>query len=215
MEKKTLSFARESFPYIFVLIVISIVFRMLNPLLSFIPLILAAFVLFFFRDPYREIPQSKNSIVSPADGRVINIQDIYDNVFLKGKGRKISIFLSVFDVHINRSPIKGKVSFKKYVPGRFLAAYDKRASVENERNYIGIENDRLKVLVTQIAGFIARRIVCYININDTLEKGEKLGLIKFGSCTEIVLPENVEVLVNVGDKVKGGETILGRLNDEN
>ncbi|MDI3541058.1 MAG: phosphatidylserine decarboxylase, partial [Thermosediminibacterales bacterium] len=92
---------------------------------------------------------------------------------------------------------------------------DKRASVENERNYIGIENDRLKVLVTQIAGFIARRIVCYININDTLEKGEKLGLIKFGSCTEIVLPEHVEVLVNVGDKVKGGETILGRLNDEN
>jgi phosphatidylserine decarboxylase len=215
MEKKTLSFARESFPYILGLILISIVFRILNPLLSFIPLILAAFVLFFFRDPHREIPQSKNSIVSPADGRIINIQDIYDNVFLKGKGRKISIFLSIFDVHINRSPIHGRVSFKKYVPGRFLAAYDKRASVENERNYIGIENDRLRVLVTQIAGFIARRIVCYININDTLEKGEKLGLIKFGSCTEIVLPENVEVLVNVGDKVKGGETILGRLNDEN
>jgi len=215
MEKKTLSFARESFPYILGLILISIVFRILNPLLSFIPLILAAFVMFFFRDPYREIPQSKDSIVSPADGKVINIQDIYDDMFLHGKGKKISIFLSIFDVHINRSPIQGRVSFKKYVPGRFLAAYNSRASVENERNYIGIENDRLRVLVTQIAGFIARRIVCYININDTLEKGEKLGLIKFGSCTEIVLPENVEVLVNVGDKVKGGETILGRLNDEN
>ena len=121
------------------------------------------------------------------------------------------IFLSVFNVHINRSPIEGVIKVQSYICGRFRPAYKDQVGFENERHMIGIENDRLRVTVTQIAGILARRIVSWVTLDDRLEKGERYGLIRFGSCTEIVMPRSVEVLVKKGDKVVGGETIIGRI----
>lgn len=207
---KKIFFAPECFPYVVLFVLIALVFSFIRPLLSYIPLFFLAFVIFFFRDPQREIPSQERIVVAPADGRVIKIEEIYDDKFLKEKAVKISIFLSLFDVHINRSPVSGVVKFIKYVPGKYNAACKENAPKTNERNYIGIENPDIKVLVTQIAGFIARRIVCNKKVGDSIKRGEKFGLIKFGSCTEIILPQNVEITVKKGDKIKGGETIIGR-----
>ena len=134
--------------------------------------------------------------------------------FVKEPCNKVVIFLSVFNVHINRSPIEGEIKCQKYVCGRFKPAYKDTVGFENERHMIGIENDRLRVTVTQIAGILARRIVSWVTLDDVLEKGELYGLIRFGSCTEIVMPRNVEITVKKGDKVVGGETIIGRIKDE-
>ncbi|NTW05826.1 MAG: phosphatidylserine decarboxylase family protein [Peptococcaceae bacterium] len=168
------------------------------------------FVAFFFRNPVRIIPPDKSLITSPADGVVMSVTSVDENLFIHGPVKKVNIFLSVFNVHINRSPIAGEVKYINYVAGKFLPAFKSHASEINERNYVGIESDRYKVLVCQITGFIARRIVCYVNETTKLDKGQRFGLIKFGSCTEVFLPEETEIMVNPGDKVKGGETVIGR-----
>ena len=136
-----------------------------------------------------------------------------DDDFLKQPCKKVVIFLSVFDVHVNRSPIEGEIKIQKYVCGRFKPAYKDSVGFENERHMIGIENPRLRVTVTQIAGILARRIVSWVTLDDVLEKGELYGLIRFGSCTELVVPAEVEVFVKKGDKVVGGETVIGRLSE--
>ena len=175
--------------------------------------VLACYCLYFFRNPERKIPVDESLIVSPADGTVQDVVQIQDDEFIKSPCTKVIIFLSVFDVHVNRSPIAGEIKLQKYICGRFRPAYKDSVGFENERHLIGIENEKLRVTVTQIAGILARRIVSWVTLDDKLEKGELYGLIRFGSCTEIVVPENVEVLVKKGEKVRGGETIIGKIKD--
>ena len=149
--------------------------------------------------------------MSPADGTVQDVVEVDSDDFVKGACRKVIIFLSVFDVHVNRSPIAGEIKIQKYICGRFRPAYKDSVGFENERHLIGIENERLRVTVTQVAGILARRIVSWVTLDDKLEKGELYGLIRFGSCTEIVMPSSVEVTVKKGDKVRGGESIIGKI----
>ena len=173
--------------------------------------VLALYFAYFFRNPDRTIPADESLVVSPADGTVQDIVPVEMDDFVKEPCNKVIIFLSVFDVHVNRSPIAGEIKIQKYVCGRFRPAYKDSVGFENERHLIGIENDKLRVTVTQVAGILARRIVSWVTLDDSLEKGELYGLIRFGSCTEIVMPRNVEVMVEKGQKVVGGETIIGRI----
>lgn len=165
---------------------------------------LGVFVAFFFRNPGRVIPADPAAIVSPADGRVVKVERT-------GNVTKISIFLSIFNVHVNRSPIAGRIEAMDYKKGRFQAAFNHAASVENERNVIMVVNGELKVVFTQIAGLIARRIVCWKRIGDTVEKGELIGLIRFGSRVDILLPAAAEPTVERGAKVRGGSSVIGRI----
>lgn len=181
-----------------------------EPVLAVIMGILTVGVALFFRDPHREILMDESTIVSPADGTVMGVDIVEEKEFFNTKVKKITIFLSVFDVHINRSPIAGKVMQVSYSAGKFLPAYKAEAAKINEKNRILIRGKDFDVLVVQIAGLVARRIVCRVQPGMTLEKGQRLGLIRFGSCTELYVPVEVEALVEKGDKVNGGETIIGR-----
>lgn len=177
-----------------------------------IPLVLACYFTYFFRNPSRDIPMDEKLIVSPADGTVQDVVELAEDEFVKGPCKKIIIFLSVFNVHVNRSPIAGEIKCQKYVCGRFRPAYKDEVGFDNERHMLGIENEKgFRVTVTQIAGILARRIVSWVTLDDNMEKGQVYGLIKFGSCTELVVPDSVEVLVKKGDKVRGGESVLGRI----
>lgn len=174
--------------------------------------VLACYFTYFFRNPHRDIPADEHLVVSPADGTVQDVVELEDDDFIKGPCTKIIIFLSVFNVHVNRSPISGEIKCQKYVCGRFRPAYKDEVGFENERHMLGIENDKgFRVTVTQIAGILARRIVSWVTLDDNMDKGQVYGLIKFGSCTELVVPRSVEVLVKKGDKVRGGESVLGRI----
>ena len=173
-------------------------------------LIAVAFVLYFFRNPKRFITAAENEIISPADGKVMSITKVREDAFLGVNAVKVSIFLSIFNVHLNASPVKGLVKYHNYREGKMLPAFKSHASDINERNTIGIEtDDGYKVLVHQITGFIARRIVWWVKVGDSLDKGEKFGLIKFGSCTEIILPVDTEISVVCGQKVRAGQTVIG------
>jgi len=184
------------------------------PWLSPIPLLILLFVAFFFRDPRRNIPEGEEKILSPADGKVVEVAEVYEPNFIKGPAVKVSVFLSVFNCHINRSPVSGYVEFLRYQCGRFKSAFRKDAPRVNENNMIGIscfkpQLDR--ILVKQIAGVLARRIVCDCDVNDLVLRGEKIGMIKLGSRTDIYIPASApfKLLVKKGDKVVAGETILG------
>ena len=170
-------------------------------------LVLTVGVALFFRDPERSIPQIPETIVSPADGRVMEI--VPENA----QTRRISIFLSLWDVHINRAPYGGVVQSVVYTPGKFLAAYRQEASWVNEANTITIADHGREFMVKQIAGILARRIVCRVQPGDTLAKGQRYGLIRFGSRTDLLLPATAEIAVQVGDVVRGGETILAFLKE--
>lgn len=186
---------------------------LLNPYWSIFPGVITLFMVFFFRNPRRCIDFNDRNILSPADGKVMNVTNEFERNFLNGEGTKITIFLSVFDVHVNRSPIAGEIKYQEYCCGRFRPAYKNSVGWENERHTIGIENDNMRILVTQIAGVLARRIVSWFTLGNLLEQGQLYGMIKFGSCTEIVMPKGVEILVKKGERVKGGITILGKLPD--
>lgn len=175
--------------------------------------VLMLFFAFFFRSPKRSVPADPNVIVSPADGRVMAVQSETEELFMGEVCQKVTIFLSVFDVHVNRAPIAGEIKFRQYTVGGFRPAYKKTVGFENERHTIALVNERLTVVVTQIAGILARRIVSWKKLGDNLDKGELYGMIKFGSCTEVFLPQSVEVCVRQGDKVVGGETIIGRIQE--
>ena len=165
--------------------------------------VVAAFMAFFFRDPQRDVPTGPGLIVSAADGRVTRIENYEDS-------KLVSVFLSPLDVHINRSPIAGKITNIKYTEGKKTPATSDNASLVNERNSLIIEGESVTVTCTQIAGILARRIVCWPKAGDNLERGQKFGLIKFGSRTDILMPASVEIAVKIGDRVKGGETIIGK-----
>ena len=174
--------------------------------------VLACYFTYFFRNPDRTIPTDDHLVVSPADGTLQDVVELEDDDFIKGPCTKIIIFLSVFNVHVNRSPIAGEIKCQKYVRGRFRPAYKDEVGFENERHMLGIENEKgFRVTVTQIAGILARRIVSWVTLDDNMSKVQVYGLIKFGSCTELVVPRNVEVLVKKGDKVRGGESVLGMI----
>ena len=163
---------------------------------------LAAFVAFFFRNPKRHIPPDPRVIVSPADGRVVKVERV-------GNVTKLSIFLSIFDVHVNRSPIAGRIEAIDYKRGKFKAAWNHAASVENERNVIMVAQGDLKLVFTQIAGLIARRIVCWKKVGDTVTKGELIGLIRFGSRVDVLFPAGAEATVQPGMRVRGGSSGIG------
>ena len=163
----------------------------------------------FFRDPERTPPAVTGAILAPADGRVMGVVDVDDGWV--GRAVRVSIFLSPLDVHVNRSPVAGLVRDVQYARGRFLAAYRDEASELNERYTVALEGDSARLTVRQIAGVLARRIVCRARAGDKLQAGERYGLIRFGSRTDLVVPRGTELRVQVGDRVRGGETIMGVL----
>jgi len=183
-------------------------------ILAILGWIFLGFTIFFFRDPDRTVPPGEDTLVSPADGKVVVIQDTVEDHFIHGKAKLISIFLSVFDVHVNRAPMSGTVGFFQYQPGRFVPAYKKIASTDNEQTIIGIERDSTRIVVKQIAGILARRIVCYLREGFRVKKGERIGMIKFGSRVDLFLPSDAEILVRLNQKVKGGETVVARLKSK-
>lgn len=179
--------------------------------LCVVPAVVGTFVIYFFRDPRRVVPQDQTVVVAPADGTITEISDVREDAYLKSDARKVGIFLSLFSVHLNRAPYAGKVEYLKYAPGKFLNAGNLESSKVNESNAIGIITDRCRMLLRQISGVIARRIVCGLKEGDIVEKGEKFGMIKFGSRTELYVPADAgfELKVTLGQKVRAGETVIG------
>jgi phosphatidylserine decarboxylase len=171
--------------------------------------LLAAFMAFFFRDPTRKPPTDANLVVSPADGRVTRISALEESS--ENSATLVSIFLSPLDVHINRAPIAGEITSVSYMKGKFLIATDENASLVNEQNVLTIRGEAITVVCKQIAGILARRIVCWKRAGERVALGEKIGLIKFSSRTDLVLPSSVDVLVTVGTRVRAGTTIIGRI----
>jgi phosphatidylserine decarboxylase len=172
-----------------------------------VPLLLAVFFLWFFRDPERKIPADPSLIVSPADGKVTDVSATQ----LNGKPcTRISIFLSVFDVHVNRSPISGVIKDVVYKPGKFGNAISAISAEQNEQNIVTMEGEGMTIVFKQIAGVLARRIVFTKKVGDVLGRGERVGLIKFGSRTDVIFPSSAELRIKAGDRVKGGASILAR-----
>ncbi|MGI6262491.1 MAG: phosphatidylserine decarboxylase family protein [Succiniclasticum sp.] len=203
---------RQGYPFIGGMLLIAVILYFLFGLYGIVlPLVLAAYFAYFFRSPEREVKQDPSLFYSPADGTVMDVTEFYDDEFLNAEAKKVTIFLSVFNVHVNRAPVSGTIKYQRYTVGHYLPAYDKAAAFENERFAIGLEQGSLKVLVIQIAGILARRIDNWVNLGSELQQGEIYGMIKFGSCTELVVPREVEILSRKGDKVKAGITVLGRL----
>jgi len=211
MVEQKLPIAKEGFPFLIPAALVTVIFAGMGWLmLTFLGFLLTLFIAFFFRNPKRKIPTLQNIILSPADGRIIHLGECEEDRFLKEKALKVSIFMSLFDVHINRAPASGKVLERSYHPGQFFVANAVKSSLLNEQNAFILETeDRLKILLIQIAGFVARRIVCYAKAGDTLRMGEIFGMIRFGSRIDLYLPTGVKPTVRVGQHVKGGESIIG------
>jgi phosphatidylserine decarboxylase len=178
-------------------------------IVSIVLLLVFAFMVFFFRDPHRQPPAEPDIIVAPADGRVTRVNALAPE--REDSPTIVSIFLSPFDVHVNRAPIAGTITDISYSKGKFLMATSERASLVNEQNAVTIEGEKVNVVCKQIAGILARRIVCWKHKNDRVALGERIGMIKFSSRTDIVLPGNVKVIAVKGSKVRGGTSIIGRI----
>ena len=205
---------KDGYPIIFgCLAVTAAVYFFFCPIWAVIPGVLTLFFTWFFRNPTSLPPYDPNVLYSPAHGTVMAIEDIYDDEYLNEPATKVTIFLSVFDVHVNRSPIDGEIKYQRYTCGQFVPAYKKSASFENERHAIGLDNGRIRMLISQVAGLLARRIVSWVTLGDKVKQGECYGMIKFGSSTELVVPKNVEICVKKYQKVTGGVTIVGRIKD--
>lgn len=206
-------FAKEGFPFIGVAAGITLIAGWLG----WVPVAVAAalltlFVSWFFRNPPREIPQGPGLVVSPGDGKVLAVEEEFEPRYIKDRAVRISIFLNVFDVHINRIPCEGIIEDVQYQPGLFLVASQPHATVKNEQNAVMIKTvEGAKVLCVQVAGLIARRIVSWVNPKDRAVRGERYGLIRFGSRMDTYVPVGTAIKIAVGDRVKGGETILGVL----
>lgn len=208
-----LPIAKPGYPIISIFILATSVLILLNfSFPSVLCLIVTIFICWFFRDPGRVIPSEKGMIVSPADGRVISSDYINESQYYEGQCKKISIFMNVFNVHVNRIPYEGTVTKVSYSPGKFFAANLDKASKDNEQNavFLRIEENR-KICVVQIAGLIARRIVCGVKKGDKMERGQRYGMICFGSRLDVYLPVDTNIKVSIGDKVKAGTSVLGCL----
>ena len=202
----------DGYPFIAVPLVLALLAAyFINLYVAVVPLVLAAYFTYFFRNPHRIIPDDPSLLVSPADGTVVSVEPVHEDLFLGQDCRKVVIFLSIFDAHVNRTPLSGVIKFQQYTCGRFRPAYQDGVGYENERYSIGIDNGRTQLLVTLIAGVLARRVVSWVTLGDSLEHGQLYGMIKFGSCIEVYVQDNVEISVKKGDRVRGGESIIGRI----
>lgn len=210
-----MSIVREGYVFIAAAFFLSVFLgAAVHPYAAVVPAVLAVYFAYFFRNPKRNIIEDESAILSPADGTVQEVTTVESDDFVGARCSKVSVFMSVFDVHVNRSPIAGEIKCQKYVCGRFRPAYKDAVGFENEHHLLGLENEKIRITVTQIAGILARRIVSWVTLDDKLRQGELYGLIRFGSCVEIVMPENVDVLVAKGQKVVGGETVIGRIREQ-
>ncbi|MDX1637066.1 MAG: phosphatidylserine decarboxylase family protein [Balneolaceae bacterium] len=177
--------------------------------------ILVGLILNFFRDPDRDIPDDEDLVLAPADGKVVLVNEVEEQVYMKRKAIQISIFLSVLDVHVNRNPVSGILEYLKYHPGVYLMAWDHEASELNERADFGVRHPSgIKLFYRQITGFLARRVVYHVSENDQLQAGRRFGMMKFGSRMDILVPTDTELLVEEGDRTTAGETVLGRLRTD-
>src|SRR4051812_25462900 len=180
-------------------------------LLAFILTVLALWVAYFFRDPERSGPRGERVVIAPADGKVVLIQEVDEPTFMSGRTKRISIFMNVFNVHVNRYPVSGTVRYVKYNPGKFLNAAVEKSSSENEQMSVGIETGGSRILVRQIAGLIARRIVTYSKEGEQVEQAQRMGLIRFGSRVDVFLPMDAEIKAKIGDMTIAGSTVIAEL----
>jgi len=195
-------------------IVLSFIFvepRILKYCIVVVSAVMLGLTINFFRDPERTSPAGENLVLSPADGKIIAIRQLEEREFLKSGATMVSIFMSPLNVHVNRNPISGMVKHLRYVKGEYFAAFEDKASEKNEQMVIGIEGPRGRVLFKQIAGFLARRIVCTLKMDDTVKAGERFGMIKFGSRVDVFVPASAAVRAKVGDETVAGETVLAEL----
>ena len=206
--------AREGWPFLAVAVIIAVLVSAFAPgILSFLAWAIALFVLQFFRDPAREVPQDKGAVLAPADGRIVKVERTRDE-YLQREAIKVSVFMNVFNVHSNRSPVDGTVQQVWYNSGKFINADLDKASTENERNAMWLKTaDGQDVTSVQVAGLIARRILCYVKAGDVLARGQRYGFIRFGSRVDVYLPLTATVKVAIGDKVSATSTILAVLTD--
>jgi phosphatidylserine decarboxylase len=213
------NFAREGIPFILIALALAALGYTAALLRRSWPLWLVAFVLtllvlwvaYFFRDPERAGPRGDALVISPADGRVIDISEVDEPAFLQGRAIRISVFMNVFDVHVNRYPVSGRVEYVHYNPGRFLNAAVEKASLENEQMSIGVRTAQHRILFRQIAGLVARRIITYSRVGDDAEQGERMGLIRFGSRVDVFVPVGSTVRARLGDRPQAGVTVLAEL----
>ena len=202
----------DGYPFIIVPLLLALAAGyFINAYSAVLPVLLALYFMYFFRNPRRRPPTDDSLLVSPADGTVVGIEEVDEDTYLNQKCRKVIIFLSIFDAHVNRAPLPGTIDFQQYTCGRFRPAYKDGVGYENERYSIGIHSTRTDILVNIIAGVLARRIVSWVTLGDELQHGQLYGMIKFGSCAEIYVRDNVEITVKKGDKVRGGESVIGRI----
>jgi phosphatidylserine decarboxylase len=180
-------------------------------LLAFLLTLIALWVAYFFRDPERSGPRGERVVIAPADGKVVLIQEVDEPAFMGGRTKRISIFMNVFDVHVNRYPVSGTVRYVKYNPGKFLNAAVEKSSLENEQMSVGIESAGGRILVRQIAGLIARRIVTYSKEGEQVEQAQRMGLIRFGSRVDVFLPLDAVIHAKIGDATIAGTTVIGEL----
>lgn len=207
-----MSIVRESIPFITIPLILALVAAAFGFWYVFAAFLLVAlFMAFFFRDPKREPPADSNLVVAPADGRVTSVKRLSPDD-PENSPTVISIFLSPFDVHINRSPIRGSITEIVYSPGKFLMATNEKASLVNEQNILTIQGEKITVVCKQIAGILARRVVCWKKKGDNLKLGERFGLIKFSSRTDVILPANVSIQIAEGARVRGGTTVIGKIS---
>lgn len=210
MKRERAPIAVEGIPFVVIAGIISVLFYVAGLIIPAVLFTLVTlFVIWFFRNPERTVPPGDNNVISPADGKIIDIREVDENRILKKKMLKISIFMNLFNVHVNRSPCTGKVVDIIYNPGKFVSANLDKASLENEQNAVVLETPAgEKIIFIQIAGLIARRIVCWLREGQHVKRGERFGLIRFGSRVDVYLPVGADVRVSLGDKVKAGESIL-------
>ena len=203
--------AKDGIPTIAFLALCTGAFAFISWIPAVIMGVLLCLVLWFYRDPDRTADYKDGEFFSPADGKIVEISEA-EHAFT-GRAKKVGIFMNVFSVHVNRAPCGGSVEFMEYVPGKKVAAFAPKASEINERNYVGLSAKYGKVMMVQIAGLLARRIVCRLRTGDVLEAGQRYGMIKLGSRVDLYLPENVSVRVKLGDKVKAGESLIGVIEE--
>ena len=208
-------FAREGYPFMLGAAVLAVLAWVAVPISGpwrVVPAglltLLSVFVFYFFRDPERELPPGEGVVISPGDGKIIDIREVEEPSFIEGACRRITIFLSVFNVHVQRAPVSGDVAYREYRPGEYTVAWHPKASEKNERSSLGLMVQGHRVLVRQIAGLIARRIVTYPERGEHVERGERIGLIRFGSRVDLLIPLDWTLDCAVGDKVAGGSTVL-------
>lgn len=186
----------------------------IHPILGYIlalpGIALIGIIFNFFRNPDRDTPIDENLVISPCDGKVVVIEEVEDQIFLNKKVIQLSVFMSPLDVHANRNPITGEVKFYKYFPGKFLMAFNPKSSQDNEQNYVAVDNGKHVIAYKQIAGFLARRIKCYVGEGDQVKQGAEYGFIRFGSRIDLLLPIGTDIQVKLGDRVTSGESILAK-----